>query len=305
MSAGDKRDRALEKKRRYLRLLEGFPVKLIATKAKGRHLVASKPLEPGTTVIHETASAYAILKSYIDELCYTCLHPLPEAPPSSDTNSSSTPFGPTRHSQFKKQFECQNCRSQIYYCSPECRTKDAPRHSLECDILKDLPGTAAANSVDYGLMRLVLAILVRRAMDGNEDLKEEANGNTSHRPPTPYTCVKDLLSHKSSSKPSWLSAVEAGAEDLAFQLSPSLSTSVDEIVTLSCQINSNSHGIRDPLGNTNADIAVGLFPLVAMLNHSCLPNCAYVGVGHGQMLVRTLREVEEGEELCVSYVDLY
>ncbi|KAJ3045762.1 hypothetical protein HDV00_007888 [Rhizophlyctis rosea] len=303
MAAVDKRQRALEKKRRYERLLADWPVKLTATKSKGRHLVASKVLEAGTTVIQETAAGYALLKDYIDELCRTCLKPLPDVP--TESNGTTTPFGPSATSQFKKQLACSNCRSQTFYCSNECREEDAERHSLECDVLKDLPGTAAANFVDYGLMRLVLAVLVRRAKDAQTESESPSLPLNKLRPPTPYACVKDLLSHKTSNKSSWLQAVQAAAEDLFSQLKPPLTTPTEEIITLACQINSNSHGMRDPTGNGNMDVAVGMFPLVAMLNHSCMPNCAYVGIAHGQMLVRTLRPVAEGEELTVSYVDLY
>ena len=43
---------------------------------------------------------------------------------------------------------------------------------------------------------------------------------------------------------------------------------------------------------------------MALLNHSCAPNCVYIGgVREGTLAVRTVRDVSEGEELCVSYVD--
>lgn len=40
-------------------------------------------------------------------------------------------------------------------------------------------------------------------------------------------------------------------------------------------------------------------------NHSCEPNCNFVGLRDGQLEFRTLKQVAKGDELCVSYIDLY
>ena len=40
-------------------------------------------------------------------------------------------------------------------------------------------------------------------------------------------------------------------------------------------MNANAHGLRNPLGKSNGFVGFGLFPLVAMLNHDCSPNCVY------------------------------
>ena len=49
---------------------------------------------------------------------------------------------------------------------------------------------------------------------------------------------------------------------------------VDEAVGLACQVNVNAHGLRDDSGGNHV-IGVGLFPLTAMINHSCKPNCTF------------------------------
>ena len=48
---------------------------------------------------------------------------------------------------------------------------------------------------------------------------------------------------------------------------------------------------------------VGLFPLVAALNHSCSPNCTVTYLATNQIVVLTTREIAQGEELTISYVD--
>ena len=48
---------------------------------------------------------------------------------------------------------------------------------------------------------------------------------------------------------------------------------------LAAIINSNSHGIGAALGETGMDCALGIFPALSMLNHSCRPNCNFVSQG--------------------------
>lgn len=53
---------------------------------------------------------------------------------------------------------------------------------------------------------------------------------------------------------------------------------VDEAVELACRVNVNAHGLRDDSGGNNI-IGVGLFPLTAMINHSCRPNSTFLFFG--------------------------
>lgn len=80
-----------------------------------------------------------------------------------------------------------------------------------------------------------------------------------------------------------------------------------DILTRACsgRINSNAHGLGDN-DCRNTDVALGLFPLGAMFfNHACNPNCVFVGMKGGQLAFRTIRPVQQDEELTVSYIDLY
>ncbi len=50
---------------------------------------------------------------------------------------------------------------------------------------------------------------------------------------------------------------------------------------------------------------MGVFPLVAMINHSCDHNCTYTSVGSMDMAVKTTRAIAEGEELSVCYTTVF
>ncbi|KAJ3060848.1 hypothetical protein HDU98_003192, partial [Podochytrium sp. JEL0797] len=267
----------------------GAPIRLAATKSKGRHLKATSDLPAGTEVLVETASAFVLLKHAMDEICLYCCKEL-----RCDTieGGKINLLGAATNSEGK--IRCPNCIKQTYYCSEQCLQDDSVRHQLECKVVRDLPGITAAAKVDYSLMRLVLAVLVQRCLENSD-----SQGTNTHT-----DLVFDLLSHRKTCDPNWLACIQECAQDFHQHLPAELTLPVSDIVSLACRINSNSHGIIDPTGDTNGEIGVGMFPLVAMLNHSCVPNCSFVSSTHGKMIVRTLRPVDVGEELCVSYVDL-
>ncbi|XP_032776086.1 histone-lysine N-methyltransferase SMYD3 isoform X5 [Strigops habroptila] len=50
------------------------------------------------------------------------------------------------------------------------------------------------------------------------------------------------------------------------------------------------------------DVGVGLYPSMSLLNHSCAPNCVIVFEGY-QLLLRSVREIQIGEELTISYIE--
>eukprot|EP00770_Monocercomonoides_exilis_P005169 MONOS_5143.1-p1 / transcript=MONOS_5143.1 / gene=MONOS_5143 / organism=Monocercomonoides_exilis_PA203 / gene_product=unspecified product / transcript_product=unspecified product / location=Mono_scaffold00146:87049-88663(+) / protein_length=453 / sequence_SO=supercontig / SO=protein_coding / is_pseudo=false len=50
-------------------------------------------------------------------------------------------------------------------------------------------------------------------------------------------------------------------------------------------------------------IATSLFPRLSFFNHSCCPNCVPSFDSFGTLYVRTIRKVNEGEELSIGYID--
>jgi hypothetical protein len=77
---------------------------------------------------------------------------------------------------------------------------------------------------------------------------------------------------------------------------PSHEQCVDVICTLVC----NLFTIADDFQN---EAGVGCYPYAAMLNHSCEPNCVQRFDAEAGIVIRTVRDVSVGEELCISYTD--
>lgn len=203
-TAAAKREKAILKRKRYEQLMQGLPIKLALSRTKGRHCVALSKLPAGTTVISETASAHVLLRPLVDELCLKCLQPLPFIETSSKPPAPAVSGGGflSMSSRLAKRgICCGNCRKQTFYCSYACMESDSERHELECQVLIDLPGITAMHKCDYNLFRLVLSLLVNMALQRTEMLVFDSMDKLyeiRQKCPTPYSYVKDLISHKAS-----------------------------------------------------------------------------------------------------------
>eukprot|EP00960_Hanusia_phi_P007857 224857-Hanusia_phi.AAC.1 len=72
-----------------------------------------------------------------------------------------------------------------------------------------------------------------------------------------------------------------------------------EVMEDICRLSCNCYTIVD---EEERAVGIGLFPIAALMNHSCSPSC--VQSFHGRrMQLRALRDIEEGEELTLSYID--
>jgi hypothetical protein len=189
MRLSEKHQKALLKKQRYEFLLGPFPVQLSKTKTKGRHLLASQDLDPGTLILQEFPVGWSFFKNAIETHCAFCLKEIQEDRKSGHTASDfgmnglnlspSSPSDPSSIVQADKAPKwCSKCRKQTRYCSSKCLDLDLQRHALECKLVTELPGIAGAHSTDYSLLRLILRFLSNRVhketfqSDFDQDCKE-------------------------------------------------------------------------------------------------------------------------------------
>lgn len=77
----------------------------------------------------------------------------------------------------------------------------------------------------------------------------------------------------------------------------------DSIAAFMNRLNSNCHGLHLEEHPT-IQFGFGLYPLCAIFNHSCYPNCVFVNEG-ADLAFRVIRAVEPHEELTVNYISLY
>ncbi|RLN67217.1 hypothetical protein BBJ29_001299 [Phytophthora kernoviae] len=170
---------------------------------------------------------------------------------------------------------CDDC-FKVFFCSEKCRDLLQDVHEKECEALEDVDLVASKTSVDVDLLRLLIRILVTRSLDA-KDGKLQTDDEGAVR--VSYANVKDLVHVLDGEGGLWVDHVRAGA------------------------INENSYSL-DALDEKHLVAAVGLFPICGLINHSCQPNCTWSNAGGGVMEVRALRDIEEGEEIVLSYIDI-
>lgn len=75
---------------------------------------------------------------------------------------------------------------------------------------------------------------------------------------------------------------------------------VKEVTQMICRFACNAHTICDeevrPLGT-------GLYPVISIVNHSCVPN-AVLHFDGNRAALRALEDTQEGTEITISYVEL-
>ena len=79
---------------------------------------------------------------------------------------------------------------------------------------------------------------------------------------------------------------------------------VDDVAEMLCRFQCNNFALWNGL---LAPVAAGIFPVGAMVNHSCWPNAALaydLEDARGTQTFHALRDIAAGEEICHSYLDM-
>ncbi|XP_043916583.1 histone-lysine N-methyltransferase SMYD3 [Protopterus annectens] len=188
----------------------------------------------------------------------------------------------------KKQglLRCSRCKF-VSYCDTSCQKQAWQDHKRECLCLKSVSPSVPTDSV-----RLVGRIIFK-VLRQSSCLSEEL-----------YS-LRDLESNISRIS----EEMKEGIMSLAVMLNLYLKEEVKDvsrllptldILDLFAKVSCNCFSIYD---GEMQDVGVGLYPSMALLNHSCDPNCVIVFNG-SQLLLHSVCEIQAGEELTIAYIDL-
>ncbi|EDQ88299.1 uncharacterized protein MONBRDRAFT_9299 [Monosiga brevicollis MX1] len=253
----------------------------------GWRVVAKKELAPGTVVVREIGCAVAASES--GAICPVCFD---------------------MHTSTQEESELAPCRALA------AREQRILAPLMQAGLFDELQ----AYGVDRQLVLLWLRV-INLAATTSDDLPAPAAARLQAWRDTLWG-----LAHQDVSAPSdtWLNgvtmaavvlvqglppAVVAAATDLLLPLvqqsshGESSGSLVEVLVLLAGMLNRNGYSVR-AAREPNRETAWGHFPVIALVNHSCHPNCAVVSRPGGELEVRTLGTVRAGAELFVSYVDL-
>lgn len=244
--------------------------------SRGRMLRATRAIKTGENLLREKAFGNVVLKMAKSELCAVCMRP-------ADPDVC-----------------CDDC-GQVFFCSEQCQDVLQQVHEKECEALEEVDLIAKKSSVDADLLRLLIRILAARpvAKQLNAELAVSATGEVL----SCYADVQRLVHVMDTQAEKWAAQVRDGARRVLDYLPDECQLPVDEILVIAAQVNENSYAL-DALDENHLIATVGLFPICGLINHSCQPNCTWSNAGNGVMEVRALRDLDEGEEITLSYVDI-
>ncbi|KAJ0395574.1 hypothetical protein P43SY_000682 [Pythium insidiosum] len=249
------------------------PFRVTTDASKGRCAVASRRLAAGSTLL--VAPAFAAVST---TSCNGCLVP---------------PAG-------ARLQRCSGCRL-ARYCSRQCQRRDWTDglHALECSAWKTVPLDRRETAAQTLLLvlRLAARLWFHRAPSGTDAddvlaLRAHADDHSAaqlHEFEHMARLVLALLARSKFVGPS---------SDLATLERRWL----PDVVRLFCRVNCNAFTVCD---DVNRATGLGVFPQAALLNHSCAPNCVVSFEAPARARVRVIRDVQAGDELTISYVELF
>jgi len=276
-------------------------IRIAYSEGKGRHLIATDDLQPGTTIIVEKAFSSVLLGEFKGSHCHHCLHwtiaPIP----------------------------CQDC-SQVGFCSATCRDEAwKGYHSRECgftDFLNDCNvgkhGLLAFRTLTkLGCVRKLLS-MVDEPMDVGpncvETLYDSDNYSTVYHLITNggQRSVADLF--RRTIMAVYLASVWHCLLDDGIMNESVAAVFLQHLQNLPC----NAHGISQlclpiasapgpdaarlvPVSQAHLnDVAAAAFPCLSLINHSCDPNV--VRNCYGDVAVVTvIRTIGRQEEILDNY----
>ncbi|XP_019072106.1 histone-lysine N-methyltransferase ASHR1 isoform X2 [Vitis vinifera] len=189
-----------------------------------------------------------------------------------------------RSSNLKK---CSACHV-VWYCGSTCQKSDWKLHRLECNALSRLEKERQKSLTPS--IRLMVKLYMRRKLQSEKIMPTTARDN--------YNLVEALVSHITDidEKQLVLYAQMANLVNLILQW-PDIN--VKEIAENFSKLACNAHTICDgelrPLGT-------GLYPVISIINHSCLPNSVLV-FEERLAVVRAVQHIPKGTEVLISYIE--
>ncbi|ORY73105.1 hypothetical protein BCR35DRAFT_307372 [Leucosporidium creatinivorum] len=191
--------------------------------------------------------------------------------------------------------QCSLCHS-LRYCSAACQKRDWVAHKHECKALITFRNAAKGEGIVPDTPIRALGRLLWAMEKGGCSYRAQVESLQSHR--------EELTSEQ---KEQFFQLSVSVASYVGQQTLAASCSSAAAIIDLCSRFTSNSFSLTSPhLSN----IGVSISPLVALINHACLPNAVVVFPSYHTssnpqpMRVVAIRDIKPGEELLTSYVDL-
>ncbi|XP_012268035.2 SET domain-containing protein SmydA-8 isoform X2 [Athalia rosae] len=246
--------------------------KILHNEEVGRYVVAARNLKPGEEIWSEKPFVVGP-KASSYPLCLGCYSPWPPAGP----ESLDRPL-------------CSKCQWPV--CGPDCEA--LPCHKdYECKVLAEAGekfnvSAAVEGGNGNGVLQLDCVTPLRLLIASERDAERWRIE------------VKNMEAHnlKRAEQPAWKQNHVNIVEYLRSRCKLDSKFSEEDVHTACGILEVNSHEARTPLGYS----ARALYPITAMLNHSCVSNTSHsISLEDYSVRVRTTTDVPRGAELYGSY----
>ncbi|XP_026551545.1 N-lysine methyltransferase SMYD2 isoform X1 [Pseudonaja textilis] len=179
---------------------------------------------------------------------------------------------------------CGKCK-QAFYCNVECQKQDWPLHKLECSAMC----VFGQNWNPSETVRLTARILAKQ--------KTHLERTESEK----ILSIKEFESHLDKLDNEKKELIQNDISALHHFYSKHIDYPDNQaLVVLFGQVNCNGFTIED---EELSHLGSAIFPDVALMNHSCCPNVIVTYKGTVAE-VRAVQEIETGDEIFTSYIDL-
>ncbi|ORX53703.1 hypothetical protein BCR36DRAFT_403410 [Piromyces finnis] len=243
-----------------------------------KYAISSLNLPVGTCVHEEKALASILKYDYLKDLCNHCFGYF---------ERNKNPL------KMPNIYLSDGEENKALYCSNKCRDEAKSTYNLISPFLHNVSKIAKDNGFEVDVLRLIVFILAQNKV---------CNDN----------CVLDLISELPAYEEKdveeviqWYKKLERSVNELYAILPEELKpVSQEKLYEIACKVCNYSLSPCDQ-GHTNPEVGLALYPITSLFfRQSCDPNCTITYEGTNVQIF-TIKPVKVGEELCVSYVDLY
>ncbi|GAV76217.1 SET domain-containing protein/zf-MYND domain-containing protein [Cephalotus follicularis] len=180
---------------------------------------------------------------------------------------------------------CSACH-YVWYCSRECQKLDWKLHRLECRALKTLEKQWQIYVLPT--IRLNVRLYIRRKLQNEKVIPTTAVDN--------FNLVEALVAH--------LSSIGADRMALFYHMANIVNNILpwSDLQETAENISKLEHNTVNILDSEMEPLGMGLYPLIAITNHSCVPNSVLVFEGK-LAVIRALQHIPRDSEVSISYID--
>ncbi|KOM41628.1 hypothetical protein LR48_Vigan04g182600 [Vigna angularis] len=161
-------------------------------------------------------------------------------------------------------------------------------HRLECEVVSRLDKDKRKSVTPS--IRLMVRLYLRRKLQDDKVTPSTAMDN--------YNLVEALVAHMSDITEEQL-VLYAQMANLVYSILKWPEINIKEIAENFSKFACNAHTICD---NELRPVGTGLYPVISIINHSCLPNSVLVFEGRSA-LVRAVQHIPAGTEVVISYIE--